>query len=95
MEYLFDHRPNKEIETQRRIKVSLWAYSYEYLNHSIVSDQKFDEECEKINLEITTNRPDLDVWFKNNFQKHTGQWVRNHPEKQKLEFIIKHYCQQQ
>lgn len=78
-----------EIETKRRVSVSVWAYAYEFLNTAIVPDYKFDEECSKINLFISTTRPDLDSWFTMNFSHATGQWVHNHPEKEKLDKLAR------
>lgn len=75
----------REIETRRRILVSLWSFAYEFKNHSMVSDGRFDEECRRVNLSILTNRPDLDFWFNVNFQPHTGMWIHKHPELYKLQ----------
>lgn len=73
-----------EKERQRRICVAVWAYAYEYLSASIVSDAIFDETCRAINLKISTGNSKIDSWFKKNFQPHTGQWVGSHPHKEIL-----------
>lgn len=73
-----------EVERRRRVRVSLWAYAYEFRSHSIVPDYIFDVECRQINLRIDTGRPDLDYWFRACFDANTGMWVRNHPELEKL-----------
>ena len=39
------------------------------------------------NLKIDTNRPDLDLFFRENFTPDTGNWVTMHPEKEKLELL--------
>ena len=70
----------KEQETRRRIKLSLWAYAYDFESDSMVSDGEFDDECKKVRLEVDTNRPDLDKWWRDNFSPSTGQWIRKHPE---------------
>ncbi len=67
-------------EVLRRIKLSVWAYAYEFLNESIVSDETFDKEALNVDLSIDTGRPDLDEWFRKNFDPSTGLWIRQHPE---------------
>lgn len=71
-------------ETQRRIKVAVWAYAYEVMNDSIVSDAEFDAECALVDLSKTTSDSAMDRWFKNNFNPCTGMWVQNHPNKRGL-----------
>lgn len=85
MDDLFFFRLNVEVERARRIRVSVWAFAYEFMSAPLVSDAKFDEECGKINLAVDTGRPDLDAWFRANFQPHTGMWIRSHPELDKIE----------
>jgi len=74
----------KEIETRRRILLTLWAYAYEFENNSIVPDSIFDAECLKVDLSIATNRPDLDEWWRKNFDSFTGCWIHDHPELEKV-----------
>ena len=76
-----------EAERQRRIQVSLWAYAYELESDSIVSDTVFDIKCYEIDLSIPTNDIEMDKWFRENFEPHTGQWVHNHPHLDRLEDI--------
>lgn len=73
-----------EKERQRRICVAIWAYAYEFLSASIVDDALFDKTCQEINLKTSTGNREMDSWFRNNFQPHTGQWVRNHPHQEIL-----------
>ena len=87
MRDLFLTRSKIEIERWRRIRVALWAYAYEIKNTCLVSDHVFDRECLKVDLSISTGRPDLDCWFAKEFQPHTGSWIRKHPELNKLERI--------
>lgn len=84
MRNLFLARTISEIEKHRRIKLCLWAYCYEILNKPLVSDAKFDSEALKVDLNVNTDRPDLDDWFRKNFQTYTGQWIYTHPELIKL-----------
>lgn len=86
---LFDERYTLEAERRRRIQVSIWAYTYEFLHTSIVDDQTFDRYCQAVDIAVHTNRPDLDAWFRNEFDPSTGLWIRDHPE---LE-IIRHHAE--
>lgn len=82
----------KEIETRRRIKLLIWAYAYEKAGNSIVSDAVFDREARKVNVDIATDRPDLDKWFKENFVEHTGSWIYCFPELDRIkEIYSEHY----
>lgn len=78
-----------EIERRNRIRVALWAYTYEFESVSLVSDAEFDKACLEIDLSVATDRPELDEWFKDNFSPYTGQWIHNHPELKKLKDIYK------
>lgn len=91
MQNLFHARLNVERETRRRIMVAIWAYAYEFENVSLVSDHHFDAECLKVNLSISTTRPDLDKWFRENFQPDTGMWIHKHPELDKVEKTYRRY----
>lgn len=78
-----------------RIQLSVYALAYERYQHSFVSDAKYDEMSLKVDLSIATDRPDLDEWFKENFSVHTGQWVLDHPEFQRLDVLVQQliaYC---
>ncbi len=91
MRNLFLARTRKEIETHRRIKLSIWAYAYEIYHTSMVDDYRFDAEACKVDLSINTNRPDLDEWFRENFDPCTGYWIHNHPEKNKIHNLFMKY----
>lgn len=78
-----------EIETRRRILLAIWAYAYEFHNHSIVSDSVFDLESYQVNLQMQTNRPDLDFWFVCNFHPCTGMWIHKHPELSRIATLYK------
>lgn len=67
-------------EKMRRTHLAMWAYAYEVENVSLVPDAVFDEEARRIDLSVDTDRPDLDAWFRNNFDPDTGVWVHQHPE---------------
>jgi hypothetical protein len=76
----------KELVKQARICVAIWAVAYEFLSVSFVSDAKFDEICLEVerDLDISTDNPKLDKWYKNNFQAHTGAWIHGHPDLEAL-----------
>ena len=69
-------------ERRRRIRVAVWAYSYENLAASIVSDAKFDKTCLQINLAVDTADAEMDTWFRKNFHPDTGQWIHSYPHPQ-------------
>ena len=80
-----------EIETKRRIQVSVAAYAYEFKHDSIIDDATFDKECLALQdgLVINTTRPDLDQWFRENFDPSTGVWIHDHPELNKIAELYK------
>ena len=87
-----DHSPYSErvcLETKNRIRVAIAAWAYEVLQESIMSDSEFDELAKSIDLSIDTRRPDLDKWFRKNFQAYTGSWVHGHPDRHRLDQITK------
>ena len=82
----------QEKETKRRINLAVWAYAYEFDHKSLAPDHTFDFESYCVNLTITTNRPDLDAWFVQNFNPCTGMWIHNHPELDKIKSLYeRHY----
>lgn len=78
-----------DLETRKRIKLSVAAYAYEFLSTQLMSDSEFDALAYSIDLKIDTRRPELDAWFRRNFEPHTGMWIYGHPEKSKLLVIAK------
>lgn len=79
----------KEIETRRRVKLALWAYAYEFEQHSIVEDAVFDFESYMVDLNIETDRLDLDYWFRAEFIPDTGLWIHKHPDLDKIKNMYK------
>lgn len=75
------------VETRNRIMVLLAALAYEKGYPEFMTDARFDELCNEIDLKKSTNRKDLDEWFKDNFNPHTGQWVSCFPELKRLETL--------
>lgn len=60
------------------------AYAYEFLSRIIMSDITFDQMSLQVDLSIDTGRPDLDEWWRRNFDPDTGVWIRSHPELEKI-----------
>jgi NAD-dependent DNA ligase len=79
-------------ETRRRIRLSLAAFSYEFYDHSLVSDAEFDALAKEIDLSVKTGNRKLDNFFQKHFNPDTGMWIRKHPEKNKLEHLYRLIC---
>lgn len=71
-----------EVERQRRIRLSRWAYAYEVRDKPVVSDETFDTVCRASEPEIDTGH--LDEWWRMMFNPSTGMWIHSHPEMDKL-----------
>lgn len=71
-------------ERRRRIIVAAWAWAYEVENRPIVDDATYDREAALIRPEIDTGNAVLDAFFRTEFAPHTGAWVHQHPDKDKL-----------
>jgi hypothetical protein len=78
-----------EVERRRRIRVACWAYAYEVLDVSLVSDHRFDEECKLIDPKVSTGNARLDSFFRKTFSAHTGQWVHKHPDINRLSSLVR------
>ncbi len=74
-----------DLETRRRSRVAVAAYAYEIIGQPIMTDAEFDTLAKQIDLSINTRRPELDKWFRENFEPHTGMWVHNHPDRRRLD----------
>lgn len=83
-----------EIETRKRIKLAIYAYAYEFENHSVVSDSHFDDLAKSVDTRVSTSRPDLDNWWASNFNPSTGQWIHKHPELDKVKGLYRAYFNQ-
>lgn len=88
MANLFSYRTRVEREVKRRINLAVWAYAYEFDNNSLVSDHTYDMESKKVDLTISTSRPDLDEFFRADFNDSSGIWIHSHPE---LDKVVKIY----
>lgn len=73
-----------ERETRRRIELTMFAFAYELDATSLVDDAVFDRLAIEVDLSINTTRPDLDAWWRANFQPYTGSWIYRHPELERV-----------
>lgn len=73
-----------EYQKRLRVRLCLFAYAYEYEADSLVSDHEFDRLCLLVNLDVETGNTMYDLFFKEHFLAHTGQWIRHHPERMLL-----------
>lgn len=78
-------------EIRNRIKLSVAAYAYEFLNDSIMSDHDFDQLSLQINPQEETGNKKMDDFFKKHFKPDTGMWIRAHPEIGKLNYLYKNF----
>ena len=80
-----------ELEVLRRIRLSVAAYSYEFLDEIIMSDAEFDKMCGEVNLKVDTGNKVCDNYFRKHFNPSTGQWIRKHPELKRIAYLYKEY----
>lgn len=78
-----------ETERRNRIRLSVAAYSYEFYSDSVMTDAEFDSLSLRINKDLPTGNSLLDQFFRENFSVHTGMWIHDHPEKEKLDWLYK------
>jgi len=73
-----------EKEIRNRIKLSVAAYAYEFQDNPFMPDSEFDTLCMQINKNANTGNKICDDYFKKCFDPSTGQWIRKHPELDKI-----------
>ena len=78
-------------EIKNRIKISVAAFAYEYLNSPIMSDADFDSLSQQIDITKQTGDKTLDTFFEKYFTPDSGVWIHKHPEKNKIEYLYKEY----
>lgn len=71
-------------EIRNRIRLAVAAYAYELRADPIMSDAEFDQMAQSIRPRELTGRPILDLFFLESFEPHTGQWIHEHPELDKI-----------
>lgn len=82
-----ESHPDPCHETRRRIRLAVAAWAYEIHADPIMTDAEFDELALSVDLDRSTLRPDLDIWFWEHFSPDTAMWVHRHPEPEGLERI--------
>lgn len=66
-------------ERRRRIRLSIAAYAYEIASRPIMSDAEYDRLALLVDTSIDTGRPELDDFFRREFDPYTGSWIHAHP----------------
>ena len=79
----------EEAERCLRIRLSVYAYAYEFEAAPLISDGEYDELSKRVDLSVSTGSSLLDEYFRESFEPDTGMWVRSHPELDKLKAL--HY----
>lgn len=74
----------EEVERRNRIRLSVFAYAYEFESDSLISDGDYDRLSYKIDKKRSTGNKKLDKFFREEFESDTGQWIHKHPELDKL-----------
>lgn len=72
--------PGVNPEIKRRIDVAVAAYAYEFETDPLMSDAEFDALCAAVDPSVDTGRPELDEFFRAEFEPFTGVWVHDHPD---------------
>lgn len=80
---------NKEI--RNRIRLSVYAYAYEFEDDSLISDTEFDSLCIQINPSESTGNRKMDNFFKKHFDPSTGMWIRKHPDLNGIKRVYEKY----
>lgn len=84
---------DREVETRRRIRLSVAAYAYEMLSREIMSDAEFDKLAQSIRPRMGTCHPLIDEFFVTQFSPMTGMWIHHHPELAKIKALYgTHYA---
>ena len=78
-------------ETRRRIKLSVYAYAYEFMNDSLVDDAEFDRLSQEIDLTINTGNEEIDSFFAKEFIADSGMWIRKHPNLDRVREIYENF----
>ena len=78
-------------EIKNRIKISVAAYAYEYLDTPVMSDSDFDALSQLIDTKNKTGNEMLDKFFEKHFVADSGMWIHKHPEKEKLKYLYERF----
>ena len=78
-------------EIKNRIRLSVYAYAYEFMNDSLVDDAEFDRLSQEIDLTITTGNNEMDSFFAKEFIADSGMWIRKHPNLDRVKEIYENF----
>ena len=78
-------------EIKNRIRLSVYAYAYEFMNDSLVDDAEFDRLSQEIDLTITTGNNEMDSFFAREFIADSGMWIRKHPELNRIKGLYENF----
>ena len=81
-------REEQQLQKRLRARLAVCAYAYEFMFTSLIHDSEYDRLSLEVDTSVGTDRPDLDRWFKENFDPSTGMWVQNHPDLARLRSIV-------
>lgn len=90
-DFLEDDQELISKQIRLRIRLSVFAYAYEFDNESLISDGEFDALCLQVDPSIETGNVKMDKFFKTEFNPSTGQWIHKHPELQRIIELYKKY----
>lgn len=74
------YAPEACFQRRLRIRLALAAYAYEFEHDSILTDGEFDAMSLLVDASVGTGAPDLDLFFMEEFDPSTGNWIHQHPE---------------
>lgn len=80
-----------EVETRRRILISVASYAYEIKDTPIMGDRTWDMIAQSIQPRVGTCHPQLDEFFITKFSPMTGMWIHDHPELDKIARLYANY----
>lgn len=83
-----------EQERRNRIRISIFAYAYEFRDHSIITDAEYDALSRKIDKSVLTGHKKLDMFFQKQFEPDTGMWIHEHPELHGIRWLYERYFAQ-
>lgn len=81
-------REEQQLQKRLRARLAVCAYAYEFMSAALIPDSEYDRLSLEVDMSVSTDRPDLDRWFEENFDPSTGMWVRNHPDLERLRSIV-------
>jgi len=78
-------------EIKNRIRLSVYAYAYEFMDDSLVGDAEFDRLSQEIDLTIITGNEEMDSFFAREFIADSGMWIRRHPNLKRVNELYENF----